>query len=80
MIRTYIIGEPSAGCNGDIVYCSLPFASFMMTGYKFMNRDNSQHHCIGILPDICVKNEDFNTDKQLITAIDYINERVGINN
>jgi len=84
MIKTYnigtTIGEPSAGCNGDMVYCSLPFAPFMMTGYKFMNRDNSQHHGIGILPDIHVKNEDFNTDKQLITAIGYINEKVRTNN
>ena len=83
IIKTYsigtIIGEPSAGCNGDMVYCQLPFASFMMTGYKFMNRDNSQHHGIGVLPDIYVKKEDFNTDKQLITAIDYINGKVGSN-
>ena len=84
IIKTYkigpIIGEPSAGCNGDAVFCSLPYASFMMTGYKFMNRDNSQHHGIGVLPDIYVKNKDFNTDKQLITAIDYINEKAGTNN
>ena len=47
-----IIGESTAGCNGDATRIYLPFGTFFMTFNKFFNRDGSQHHGIGILPDI----------------------------
>ena len=70
-----IIGENTAGCNGDAArFYNLPFAYFTMTGCKFMNRDGSQHHGIGVIPDIYVENTDPFTDKQLEAAIKYLNE------
>ena len=77
MVKHYqlgtIIGENSAGCNGDMTYIKLPFASFSMTGWKFSNRDGSQHHGIGIIPDIVVENE-YDKDNQLKTAITYMHK------
>jgi hypothetical protein len=69
-----LIGEKTAGCNGDIVRLDLPFGSFTMTGAKYLNRDGSQHHGIGISPDIYVENQSLNTDKQLETSIQYLND------
>ncbi|MDR3252584.1 MAG: S41 family peptidase [Tannerella sp.] len=74
-----IIGSNSAGCNGDATKITLPFASFTMTGLKFMNRDGSQHHGIGISPDIRVDNEDTSTDNQLEAAKKYIYEYLKTN-
>jgi len=47
-----IIGTHTSGCNGDITRLSMPCATFFMTYNKFLNRDGSQHHGIGILPDV----------------------------
>ena len=66
-----IIGENSAGCNGDIMFIKLPFASFSMTGFKFANRDSTQHHIYGISPDIRVDRGNME-DKQLETAKAYL--------
>ena len=67
-----LIGENTAGCNGDTPHFKLPFASFSMTFAKFLNRDGSQHHGIGIKPDIYVENKDINTDAQLEAAKKYL--------
>lgn len=82
MIKTYhigtILGEPSAGCNGDMLHCSVPFGDFFMTGYKVANRDGSKHHGIGVLPDIYVKNEcGFDIQKEKAKA--YLYEKLGNN-
>lgn len=67
-----IVGMPTAGCNGDVTCFHMPAATFFMTYNKFLNRDNSQHHGIGIQPDIYseLKNSDIqrNIDTQLETA------------
>ena len=80
MVKHYrlgiIVGENSAGTNGDVVgFNRLSFAPFTVTGYKFTNRDGSQHHGIGIKPDIYIENTDPLTDKQLEAAIKYLNEQ-----
>jgi len=67
-----LIGENTAGCNGDTPHFKLPFASFSMTFAKFLNRDGSQHHGIGIKPDIYVENKDMNIDAQLEAAKKYL--------
>jgi C-terminal processing protease CtpA/Prc len=46
------VGTHTAGCNGDATQLSMPCATFFMTYNKFLNRDGSQHHGIGVLPDI----------------------------
>jgi len=69
-----LVGENTAGCNGDAGYFDLPFTSFTMSFYKFLNRDGTQHHGVGIKPDICAENTDINKDSQLETAKKYLNE------
>lgn len=76
MIKFYkigtMVGTPTAGCNGDITRFSMPCATFIMTYNKFLNRDGSQHHGIGVLPDIyCemqISDIQRNIDKQLEKA------------
>ena len=47
-----MVGTHTSGCNGDATRLSMPCADFFMTYNKFLNRDGSQHHGIGVLPDI----------------------------
>ena len=47
-----IIGEPTAGCNGDMTRIRRPFGTYSFTYNKFKNRDKSSFHCVGIQPDI----------------------------
>jgi len=47
-----IVGMPTAGCNGDVTRFQMPAATFFMTYNKFLNRDGSQHHAVGVLPDV----------------------------
>lgn len=50
-----IVGEPTAGANGNISAAYLPGNyGFIWTGMRTLNRDGSQHHLIGILPDVPV--------------------------
>lgn len=51
-----IIGQPSAGTNGNVNTFTLP-GSFQIawTGMKVIKHDGSQHHGIGILPDVYVQ-------------------------
>ena len=52
-----IIGEPTAGANGDVIKVSLPGGyTFKFTGLKATNHDGSQHYMKGIQPDITVQN------------------------
>lgn len=51
-----IIGQPTAGTNGDTNLFKLPGGySILWTGMKVLKHDGSQHHGIGILPDIYVE-------------------------
>jgi len=48
-----IIGEPSAGTDGNINSVDLPGGyTISFTGMKCLKNDGSQHHLIGILPSI----------------------------
>jgi hypothetical protein len=50
-----IIGQPTAGTNGNINPFKLPGGySLNWTGMKVLKHDGSQHHGIGIIPDIYV--------------------------
>ena len=50
-----IIGQPSAGTNGDVNPFTLPGNySISWTGMKVTKHDGSQHHGIGIKPDVYV--------------------------
>jgi len=53
-----IVGDYTAGWNGDALYIDMPFGSFRMTYNKFLFRDGSQHHNIGIKPDIFIYDSD----------------------
>ncbi len=51
-----IIGQPTAGTNGNINPFSLPGGyKTSWTGMKVLKHDGSQHHGIGILPNIYVE-------------------------
>lgn len=46
------VGEPTAGCNGNINMIYLPCGyKVMWTGMKVLKHDESQHHLIGFQPD-----------------------------
>ena len=50
-----IVGQPTAGTNGDINPFRLPGGiSISWTGLKVLKHDGSQHHGIGILPNVYV--------------------------
>lgn len=51
-----IVGQPTAGTNGDVNQFSLPGGyKISWTGLKVLKHNGSQHHGIGILPDIYVE-------------------------
>jgi C-terminal processing protease CtpA/Prc len=51
-----IIGQPTAGTNGNINFINLPGGySMWFTGMKVLKHDGSQHHGIGIKPNIAVE-------------------------
>lgn len=56
MIKHYklgtIVGEPTAGTNGDVCINRLPAMGHFFTARKFKNHDDSQHYGIGVLPDV----------------------------
>jgi hypothetical protein len=50
------VGEPTAGCNGNVNWINLPCGyKVMWTGMKVLKHDGNQHHLIGFLPDYPVK-------------------------
>lgn len=52
-----IVGQPSAGANGQVNPFTLPFSNYIInwTGTKVRNHDGSQSHNIGILPTIPIE-------------------------
>ncbi|MEO8887607.1 MAG: S41 family peptidase [Mucilaginibacter sp.] len=74
-----IIGQPTAGTNGDINQLSLPGGyTITFTGLKVVKLDGSQHHGIGTRPDIYVtktiKGVRENRDEFLEKALEIANE------
>ena len=73
-----IIGEHTAGTNGDMVLVNAPAVGYMFTGYKFLDHDEKKHHGVGTLPDVeCpMKIEDLRNgiDTQVKKACEIINE------
>ena len=72
-----IIGEPTAGTNGNVNrFGLLGGMSISWTGMKVVKHDGSQLHAIGVLPDIYVNKtiEDIkaNKDTYLEKAIEII--------
>jgi C-terminal processing protease CtpA/Prc len=50
-----IVGEPTAGTNGNALPVGLPLGySMAFTGMKVLKHDGSQHHGVGILPTVPV--------------------------
>ncbi|MFC6996354.1 S41 family peptidase [Rufibacter roseus] len=51
-----VIGQPTAGTNGNVNPFSLPGGySISWTGMKVLKHDGSQHHGVGIIPDVLVE-------------------------
>jgi C-terminal processing protease CtpA/Prc len=51
-----IVGSPTAGANGNLVELVLPGGYLVTwTGLKVVNQDGSQHHIVGIAPDVPVR-------------------------
>jgi C-terminal processing protease CtpA/Prc len=49
-----IIGQPTAGTNGNVNSVDLPVGKLRFTGLKVTNLDGSQHFAKGVQPDIFV--------------------------
>ena len=74
-----IIGQPTAGTNGNINPFSLPgYYEISFTGMKVLKHDGSQLHGIGILPDIylnkTIKGVSEGRDEFLEKAIEIANK------
>lgn len=51
-----IIGQPSAGTNGNVNPFTLPGGYYVTwTGMKVLKHNGSQHHNVGVIPDIYVE-------------------------
>jgi len=49
----HIVGQPTAGTNGNVNQIALPGGyHFTFTGMKVLKHDGSQHHGIGVLPTV----------------------------
>ncbi|TCD12846.1 peptidase S41 [Pedobacter frigidisoli] len=67
-----IIGQPTAGTNGNVNSLSLPGGySMWFTGMKVLKHNGSQHHGVGIIPNIYVEQ----TIKGITEGRDEILER-----
>ena len=47
-----VIGEPTCGTNGDALFFFLKTVGYVITSKHFTNGDGTQHHGIGVLPDV----------------------------
>lgn len=67
-----IIGQPTAGTNGNVNSITLPGGfSMWFTGMKVLKHDGSQHHGVGIIPNVYVNQ----TIKGITEGRDEILER-----
>ncbi|MFP4025539.1 MAG: S41 family peptidase [Thiohalospira sp.] len=76
-----IIGQPTAGTNGNIVPFYLPGGfEVWFTGMKVIKHDGSQHHTIGIEPTVYVEKTiagvKSGKDEYLEKAIEVINNKI----
>jgi C-terminal processing protease CtpA/Prc len=74
-----IIGQPTAGTDGDALQYSIPGnLNGIMTGAEVLNADRSQTHTIGILPDVEVQRTlegvKKGEDEYIKTALKLIND------
>jgi C-terminal processing protease CtpA/Prc len=74
-----IVGEPTAGTNGDVSKFRLPGGcSIMWTGMKVLKHDGSQHHGVGIQPTVFVSRTiqgiAEGRDEQLERAIEIVKQ------
>jgi C-terminal processing protease CtpA/Prc len=72
-----IVGEPTAGTNGNVNPFTLPGNyTIVWTGMKVLKHDGSQHHGIGILPTVpvsrTIKGVREKRDEQLERAIEVV--------
>jgi len=74
-----IIGQPTAGTNGDAVIVRSPTIGMIFTGYKFLTFGGERHHGVGVRPDIeCpfrmedLKNQE---DTHIKKACEWINSK-----
>lgn len=76
-----IVGEPTAGTNGNVNVIPLPGGyRVAFTGMKVLKHDGSQHHKIGILPTVPVSRTQAGLragrDEQLEKAISVLESKV----
>jgi hypothetical protein len=81
--RVTVVGQRSAGTNGNITGVSLPGGfGFTFTGMEVLNPDGSRFHGIGIEPDVYVPltAQDLRdgVDRDLLTAIDLLSGQPGL--
>lgn len=77
-----VVGQRSAGTNGNITSISLPGAlAFSYTGMEVRNPDGSVHHGVGITPDVFVPRAavDYRdgVDRDLLAGIDAMRAVLG---
>ncbi len=75
-----IIGQPTAGTNGNVNSFTLPGDyKVRFTGMKVIKLDGSQHHGVGVLPDIYVEKTIRGVregrDEYLEKAIEFLNKK-----
>jgi len=74
-----IVGEPTAGTNGNVNLFSIPGKySLYWTGMKVLKHDGSQHHGVGIQPTIFVSRTiqgiAEGRDEQIVRAIEAVKQ------
>ena len=74
-----IVGEPTAGTNGDINPFNLPGNyTVIWTGLKVLKHDGSQHHGIGIQPTVplsrTIRGIREGQDEQLERAVSIVSQ------
>ena len=74
-----IVGEPTAGTNGDVNPFNLPGNyTVIWTGLKVLKHDGSQHHGIGIQPTVpvslTIRGIREKRDEQLERALSIVNQ------
>ena len=76
-----IVGQPTAGTNGNVNPLLLPGGyRIFWTGMRVVKHDGTQHHGVGILPDVPVKRTikavTENRDEFLEKAIEVAKEKI----
>jgi C-terminal processing protease CtpA/Prc len=72
-----IVGRPTAGANGNVNQITLPGGYVVSwTGMQVLKQDGSQHHLVGIQPDVLVEHTvaaiRSGRDEDLETALDLV--------